>query len=311
MLIPARWTTDQLESARSVAIQNFIDERLREPLELYLEHFDDAQQILEDLLESTIDLVLLRKGTSTEIRAQLQEIVLDNKLFSAFRYLAGPPISEDDLKAVALTDKISRNAILADETILDRLAHAVFTALDRRRFPWVAEDRDPTPAERQAAVLASAALMGMRRAETERRHVSKTVQEEQVAVALRALGFKDVSSRRIDTLTQAPGIGEFCAESLLAGRKADLVVRLLDGRLMPIECKVSNSFTNSVKRLNNDAAVKADIWLQELGRRQVVPAAVLSGLFKRHNLENAQDRGLTLFWAHNLDQLTAWIDQAR
>ena len=43
---------------------------------------------------------------------------------------------------------------------------------------------------------------------------------------------------------------------------------------MPIECKVSNSATNSIKRLNNDAAVKARIWRGEFGERQVVPSAV-------------------------------------
>ena len=44
---------------------------------------------------------------------------------------------------------------------------------------------------------------------------------------------------------------------MLGTRKADVLVGLHDRRLMPIEAKVSNSFTNSIKRLNNDAAVKA------------------------------------------------------
>lgn len=34
-------------------------------------------------------------------------------------------------------------------------------------------------------------------------------------------------------------------ESLFGTRKADLVIRLYDGRAMPTECKVSNSSTNS------------------------------------------------------------------
>ena len=76
---------------------------------------------------------------------------------------------------------------------------------------------------------------------------------------------------------------------------------------MPIECKVSNSSTNSVKRLNNDAAVKAASWKLDFGLRQVVPTAVLSGVYKLHNLLDAQDRGLTVFWAHDLKPLTDWI----
>ena len=49
---------------------------------------------------------------------------------------------------------------------------------------------------------------------------------------------------------------------------------------MPVECKVSNSSTNSVKRLNNDAAVKAERGQTCSGRADVVPAATLSGVFK-------------------------------
>ena len=50
---------------------------------------------------------------------------------------------------------------------------------------------------------------------------------------------------------------------------------------MPLECKASNSATNSYKRVNHEAASKAETWLQDFGRSQVVPAAVLSGVFKR------------------------------
>jgi len=80
---------------------------------------------------------------------------------------------------------------------------------------------------------------------------------------------------------------------------------------MPLECKVSNSSTNSVKRLNNDAAVKAGIWLSDFGTAQTVPAAMLAGVFKRHNLEQAQNRGLALFWSHDLDQLIDFIEGTR
>jgi hypothetical protein len=69
---------------------------------------------------------------------------------------------------------------------------------------------------------------------------------------------------------------------------------------MPIECKVSNSALNSVKRINNDAAAKAVEWLKTFGTNQVVPTAVISGVFKVNNLLQAQEAGLTLFWARDL-----------
>ena len=94
----------------------------------------------------------------------------------------------------------------------------------------------------------------------------------------------------------APAVGRFTGECIVgATRKADVVVRLWDGRVMPIECKVSNSELNSIKRLTNDALVKARAWIDDLGRNNVVPVAVLSGVFGLRHLSEAQDRGLTLF----------------
>jgi hypothetical protein len=155
--------------------------------------------------------------------------------------------------------------------------------------------------------MASAALMAASRTQTSRRTKGKEQQEAAVKDALRAQGFTEVASRGIPNVSHAPAPGEFCGESLLGTRKGDIIVRLWDHRVMPIECKVSNSSTNSVKRLNNDAAVKAASWKVDFGLRQVVPSAVLGGVYKLHNLMDAQSRGLTIFWAHDLSPLTKWI----
>lgn len=159
--------------------------------------------------------------------------------------------------------------------------------------------------------MASAALIAYRRVMTIRANESKNAQEKAVADRLETAGFIQVPTRTIATLLDAPDPGEFCGESLFAGRKADLVVRLWDGRAMPTECKVSNSSTNSIKRLNNDAAIKAAHWVDQLGRAAIVPAAVLSGVYKLRNLENAQTDGLALFWAHDLEPMIAFIEATR
>ncbi len=99
---------------------------------------------------------------------------------------------------------------------------------------------------------------------------------------------------------------------MLGKRKADFIIGVPDGRIMALECKVSNSALNSIKRLNNDAAIKAEIWRQDFGDRNVVPAAVLAGVYKSSHLESAQERGLCLFWSHSLElQLVKWLDQTR
>lgn len=303
MIEPPVWNDDQLEADRIKAIAAFSKERLEEPLEDYLEAFDEYQGYVEEVLEATVDL--------TDLDETALDVLGDPRLLEAFRYLAGPPISEDDLKVLADARSLSRSALEGTPDLVQRLIAVVRQVLDRRRFSWVVENREPTEAERNAAILASAALMAASRTQTRRRTLGKDQQEEMVKVALRELGFTEVASRRIQTISHAPAPGEFCGESVLGNRKGDIIVRLWDDRVMPIECKVSNSSTNSVKRLNNDAAVKATSWKTDFGLRQVVPSAVLSGVYKLHNLRDAQDRGLALFWAHDLAPLTEWITRTK
>jgi hypothetical protein len=303
LIEPPVWTDDLLEAARIKAIAAFSKERLEEPLEDYLEAFDEYQGHVEEVLEATVDL--------TELDTTALDVLCDARLLEAFRYLAGPPISEDDLKVLADARSLTRSTLEGTPDLVQRLIGVVRQVLDRRRFAWVVEGREPTEAERNAAVLASAALMAASRAQTRRRTLGKDQQEEMVKAALRELGFAEVPSRTIKTISHAPSPGQFCGESVLGNRKGDIIVRLWDDRVMPIECKVSNSSTNSVKRLNNDAAVKATSWKTDFGLRQVVPSAVLSGVYKLHNLRDAQERGLTLFWAHDLAPLTEWITRTK
>ena len=303
MIQPPRWTAEDLGKNSAHATEIFRKERLEEPLEHYLEAFDEYQGNVEDLFETTIDL--------TDLDETAIQFLTDPKLFGAFRYLAGPPISDDDLKTVAEVQSLNASQLRYDSEAVDRIINVVRMGLDRRRFPWVIEERDPTEAEKNAAVLASAALMATQRVGTERRSKGKKAQEAMVSGALTVAGLVKVAKRRVATIADAPEPGQFCDESYLGNRKADFIVRLWDNRIMSVECKVPNSATNSVKRLNNDAAAKAEAWLKDFGTRQVVPAAVLGGVYKLHNLEDAQNRGLALFWAHDLKELTDWIETTR
>ena len=105
--------------------------------------------------------------------------------------------------------------------------------------------------------------------------------------------------------------GELYGECRIGDHKSDVPVRLRDGRLLAIECKVSNSAVNSKKRLNNDVGAKAADWKTAFGE-QVITACVLSGVYSLGNLLTAQDhQGITVFWAHNLAALTEFVHSAR
>ena len=300
--MPPPWTEEELEAARTEAIELFRKRRTEEPVEDYLEAFDQYQGVLEELLEATVDL--------TADAGTMVGVVSEPKLLEAFRYLSGPPISEDDLEVLAKA-VLTPIRLKKDKAMAKRVADVVIHALDPRRFPWVVGEREPTEAERDAAVLASAALLATRRLETKRRNEGKQGQEGTVKKALADAGITEVETRKIPVLTHAPGPGQFCGESLLGKRKADVIVGLWDSRTLPIECKVSNSATNSVKRLNDTTVSKAVSWRRQFGESQVVPTAVLSGVYKLHNLTAAQESGLNVFWAHDLPQLIDWINSTK
>ncbi len=301
---PPRWTDAELTAQVSKSRQLFIEERLKEPLERWVSTFATYEAQFKRLFD---DYGVADPASLTP--AQLASVFRD-QLGDALRYLAGPPISADDLKVLA-DASLAPSVIAANPDQAQRILDIILVAVDPLRFPWIAESRDPTQEEKSVAIVASAALITAQRVSTDRRNLGKDAQESAVKAFLVGMGFKNSGTRVINTLADAPEKGEFCSEAMVGSRKADVPVRLFDGRLMPIECKVSNSSTNSVKRINNDAAVKAGIWHREFGTNQVVPAAMLSGVFKVRNLVQAQSGGLTLFWAHDLDQMRAFIESTQ
>lgn len=225
----------------------------------------------------------------------------------AFRYLTAPPISKDDLETVA-DAALTPSRLRTDPESTRRIRDTVLTIIDPHRFSWMAEGRKPSRHERERAVIASAALAASSDVETTRRNTSKGTQEQAVKKLLASAGMKEVKAREIAILTAAPAPGQFCGETRLAGTRADVVTRLKDGRAMAIECKVSNSTVNSYKRLVHDTGGKAAHWYNQLGRAQVIPCAVLSGVYSTANLEDVQEnKGVYLFWQHRLIDLAAFV----
>ena len=294
-----RWTLDQFTEGAARGIEVFRVERLNEAREDYISHFNEARSAIENLLELSTDLTTLPQTG--------RAAVTDTGYLEALRYLAAPPVSTDDLETLS---GIAERNFGADGQWPDVIA-TVLALVDTQRFPWLTGNREPTEAERHAAIISTAAQIAARRVLTARANEAKTAQEELVRTALTGSGFTEVPARVISTLRTAPDSGQFFGESMLGSRKADFVIGLWDDRILAVECKVSNSKVNSVKRIKNDAAVKARLWIQEFGDRLIVPAAVIAGVYHPPNLLSAQRDGLTIWWSHDINQMITWIDQAR
>lgn len=301
---PERWKVKELADAAALSAAQFRAERLAVS-DAWATHYKQARVKFELLFSKLNDL---HPGSISD---QNVADAYGSGLGEALRYLAGPPISDDDLRVIADVESISPGVLQKNPEALRKVFSVIERVLDPHRFPWMVAGKPPNARQRESALLASSVLLAAQRIATERRNEGKVNQESQVKDYLREQGFIEAPTVHITTIVKGPQPMQFCAECQLGARKADVVVRLHDTRLMAIECKVSNSSTNSVKRLNNDAAVKSEYWLKWFGTSQVVPTAVLSGVFKVLNLEQAQERGLALFWAHDLGKLGAFIESTR
>ena len=244
-------------------------------------------------LAATEDLRAIEEGS----------FVKDRSLWQTLRYACAPRISEEDLWT--LVGKKFRTVPVASAALT---AKVLSDLVDTKRFPWVLEGRVPTDEEVDAAVLATATLLAHEQLSTSRRGKASKGQEEMVSDALMEAGYAlDVSRKPIAVLDELPR-GHFARERKVGGAKCDIPIRLKDGRLLAIECKVSNGPKNSWKRLQREVGGKADTWRGAFGNL-VLTGAVLAGTFDLKCLSDAQNKqNVTLFWQHDLKRLIEFVN---
>lgn len=179
-------------------------------------------------------------------------------------------------------------------------------------FPWVETGKQPTDEQKHAACVAVSALIADQKTKTLMRGQSSHAQEKTVRDTLVSeCGMSLVDGHDFTTIPGAPNPGEvFKRETKVNGTKVDVVFGLFDGRIMCLECKVSNSEVNSYKRLNHEVVDKVAKWREAFGK-QCVTGAVLQGCFKTSNLLSAQEEGAYLFWSANLSELVQFVNSTK
>jgi len=294
MLLPGKYSAEELEQHAQYALERFVRERLEEGTGPYRGAFQQAREVVAHLFEATDNL----RNLTPEV------VAAEPELLEAARYLGGPPLSQDDLDTLAGASVAKRKHLPLDTA--RKALVAVKSFLDPFRCPWLGTNAPPSPSALEAAINWTASLWAVERCRTMRRGTSSAVQEKAVAAAFRKCKLEPVSHlRRIRSLDELPR-RHFTREVVLGTAKADLALRLSDGRLLAVECKVSNSALNSVKRLNRETVGKAENWRTLYGQ-QVITAAVLAGVFKVSSLIAAQEAGVFLFWEHDLHTLTEFV----
>jgi len=229
---PPRWTAEELVDCAAISAARFRADRLAISNSWEM-HYGQARAKFELLFQQLNDLDAA--SITDENLAEIQRL----ELGEALRYLAGPPISSDDLQVLADVDSLAAGVLRKSPESLRKVYRVIEQVIDRHRFPWIDGTRTPTQREREAALLASSVLLAAQRIATERRNEGKENQETTVRNYLCGSGFR------------------------------------------------------------------------QFGVAQVVPAAVLAGVFNVLNLKQAQERGLSLFWSHDLESLGAFIESTR
>lgn len=323
---PRLWTDDELAEQAQIALEEFVDRRLAEPGGKYVAHIKARRAALVRLFKK-LSGVDPANPTPELVRA----IISDEEMFSALRYVAGPPVSEDDLGVLVTRsiDGFSRTALAGDDGLPVAVLKLICQLADPYRFPWIAAGRAPSKAEIRDAIAMTGVLHASQSLQTERRGYGKLV-EQRLQTRLTELGFVKVSggqtkrkkgtaaavaeatspaypkAGKITQPSHHPTFPHFYGECTVYGRKVDLFIALKTGRMIALEAKDSSSGLNSTKRLLNDTAAKAKHYTAEAGKN-IISVALLSGVFKVADLIAAQKAGLYLVWAHDLDEFIEWV----
>lgn len=302
---PRVWTDEELAHEAQTALDEFVDRRLAEPGTKYIAHVEARRSAILRLFKTLTGIDSKNPDPQT-----VRQVILDEEMFAALRYVAGPPISEDDLGVLITrsTKRPTKGDFRASDALTQEVLKLICRLADPYRFPWIKERRAARPGEVRDAIRATMTLHAAMTLQTERRGYGKEI-ERRLEQRLIELDFKKVTPRNggnIDEPVHYPVFPEFYTVCNVYSRQIDLLIALPKGRLIAVEAKDSSSAINSKKRVLNDTGAKAEQFSRAAGKT-ILTVGLLSGVFTLPDLKSAQDKGLYLVWAHDLDGFVEWI----
>lgn len=141
-----QWSPAEIRADVVKAKKAFRDRRIGEPREKYVRAFQVIERAnralapkLSRLFEDPLDVELL------------VSVVKDKELLSAFRYLAAPPVSEDDLETLSGA-RLAWTQLRSSRAKAEAVRDVVASILDTKRFGWLREHRDATVQELEIEV---------------------------------------------------------------------------------------------------------------------------------------------------------------
>lgn len=171
--LPQVWSDDELAEHQQRALNAFVDRRLAEPSSRYLQHLRARRAAIHRLVR-----LLAPVDPANPDIAVVRQVLAAPELEAALRYMAGPPISADDLGVIVTrgTQRLTRRRINTDPKLANEILRLICRLADSERFPWVRDNRPPKRYELKQAIRATTSLHAAQTMQTERRNYGKEVE---------------------------------------------------------------------------------------------------------------------------------------
>lgn len=338
---PTAWTTAQIEADAREAQKAFNvrrNKQVQEELSSLTKELNPKNMAAVEVALACMEECLGSKFDAEVCRAKLVGLMTGKdakRRQDALRYLAYPPISNDDLEALAEIPSFTKKTIEAappteaekkkedqtpvpvDKEAAKRVLKVIHESMDGCRYPWLHEPKKYAASNMKAtleevrrfAINSTALMMSSQQTQTARRSDEKKDLEADVEKILIANGYALIPKVALPTaveLNDKLKRGQFMRECTFYGENGDFVICLKDGRALFIECKASNSEINSRKRLNKEVVKNVGEWRKALGD-SMLGACAIRGVFKPGYVEEAQDSGVFIFWHHRLADLDTFL----
>ncbi|MEL6113226.1 MAG: XamI family restriction endonuclease [Pseudomonadota bacterium] len=256
--------------------------------------------------------VVAALAASNDLRDLRSALEVDGGHMLIFRHLLAPPKSQDQFKL--LCDAWPKSSEKSGRPQKPDAAKAVSEVLarwmDRKIAPWLAANRGPTEVERELLIERVISFIAPKLVETQKRNRLSAEQENAVVQLLLTLGWVRLPSETIDTRAAVPpkhfmNKTRFATATTTA-QEVDIACGFQSSYVAAMECKVTNDPTNSVKRVN-DVLKKAAAWKAHWGSF-VETAALLQGVIKPEDVQRLTDEGVKVFWSHDLNAFSDWVE---
>jgi len=275
----------------------------------YIDSLDP--EISREKWQAVVDAVALEFKQQLEVvfqTGQLPKAIEDSgKITSLLRQLTAPPLSQDQFKLLcpAWPKGSEKSGKRVDARKAASIAKAIESWLDPRILEGIKEGRSTEVAAGPLYILAR------QRFETDRRTEASQAQEARVISLLKNEGYQPTESREIDQ-PWTVGEGNFMhctkfSSTAESTAEVDLAVGLPKGRLLAIECKVTNDATNSIKRIN-DVMKKREAWAKGYGN-VLTTGAVLQGVIAPKDVKRLAASGVCVFFSHKLETLEQFLKE--